>query len=111
MAFKNAAKAHGEWDRAKRLFTGTIALALNNARTKDTTMLSELQEIVFNGTKDDEYLSSWETQQRSGENMGKDVINHIKDLCDAIYNYKKDGSVRNTMLMAWIRMKTSEGWL
>lgn len=104
-AFKNAARAHSEWDRAKRLFGGTLVLAMKNIHTKDTTMLVELKDIVEKGTQHDTELCAWETKQRSGDVLGGDALEKVKELCDAIFNLKKEGNTRNTLLMTWIKMK------
>ena len=104
-AFKNAARAHSEWDRAKRLFGGTLVLGMKNAHTKDTTLLVDMQDIVEKGIQHDTELCTWETKQRSGDVLGEDALEKVKELCDAIFNHKKEGAIRNNLLMTWIKMK------
>ena len=48
---KNVTKAHGEWDRAKRMFLGTLAMSLKNVHTNDTTMQKELEEMCAKGSE------------------------------------------------------------
>ena len=106
-AFKHVTRAHGEWDRSKRQFQGTMAMSVHNKHTNNTEMQRELQSIIDNGTAIDDELISMETKLKSGEEEGQDAVKKVKELCDTIFAHKKAGAARNSMLMSWIKMKPS----
>ena len=102
LATKNISRAHGEWDRHVRVWGGIINRPRACARTNNTEVHKELEEIIAVGKTIDAVLVDHERVHRGGGEFSVDMLDDVKKNCIEISEKIKEGQQRSRMLLSWI---------
>ena len=96
-SMKNMRRAHGEWDRKRREYSGTVEQSKVNSNTKGSVIECLLTKIIEEGDAIDNKMLQTEIIHRRQILSGQDREQLIKQ-CETVFSLIKDGNKKSIAL-------------